>query len=125
MTTETDVTQQAALLYSELFKNYVLPDIPEYREHWDNLAAGEAVQGVGSAEDCVKACAANEDCFQSRYNGEECMLGLESFTLGVSHTMENEKKWVSSWNKTRIERWVERQEPCGNPDFHFRTDLWC
>jgi hypothetical protein len=53
------------------------------------------------------------------------MLGTKSIQLGVPRAIENGKKWYSSWNRTRIQEWVEKQEPCGDAIFQFRTDLLC
>jgi len=113
------------LLFSELFIDLVANIIPDYLEDWDNMSTGETINDLPSIEACDKACIENKDCFQFSYNGPECRLSTDTFTLGVPRTPEDGNRWRSTWNKNRIMNWVLKQKPCGAAKFSFKTDVSC
>jgi hypothetical protein len=116
---------QEPLLFSELFIDLVANIIPDYLEDWDNMSTGETINDLPSIEACDKACIENKDCFQFSYNGPECRLSTDTFTLGVPRTPEDGNQWRSTWNKNRIMNWVLKQKPCGAAKFSFKTDVSC
>ncbi|KAF4629430.1 hypothetical protein G7Y89_g8721 [Cudoniella acicularis] len=108
------VDRTAPLTYSELFKDLIFDTIPDSLTDWDNMSDNEKLKDIDSVEDCTAACAKNTDCFQSVYDGEECRLGTQNFRLGIFQKPEDGKKWQSSWNRTRIQKWVSKQKPCSD-----------
>ncbi|KAF2103943.1 hypothetical protein NA57DRAFT_50799 [Rhizodiscina lignyota] len=112
------------LLYSELYKDLVAEMIPDSRKGWDSMPIGETISDIGSAKACEKACRNNPQCFQTSYDGDNCILGTDSFRLGENRTTDG-KRWQSSWNKTRISEWIAAQYPCGEAKFGFRYDRAC
>jgi hypothetical protein len=110
-----DVHVQAAVTYSEIFNGLVLESIPsESRTDWDNSSGDETIKDIDSMESCIAACSKNDKCLQLRYNGDECMLSTKKVKLGEVHKpkKDDEKKWQSGWNQTRIAEWASRQTPC-------------
>jgi hypothetical protein len=110
---------QIPVLYSEVFKNLIINRIPDSIDDWDNGGKDETVSDIDSVESCIEACANNPECFQSLFNGEECTLGTKNFRFGEKREPEDGKTWQSSWNITRIEAWVSKQEPCAEITFPF------
>ncbi|KAF4626569.1 hypothetical protein G7Y89_g11592 [Cudoniella acicularis] len=112
--------KSAPVLYAEIFKDLLFDTIPDELADWDNMAKDEAVSNITSVEGCIEACANNSDCFQSLYTGDECSLGTKNFRFGEKHAPEGNKKWQSSWNRTRIAAWVSKQTPCNSVAFPFQ-----
>ncbi|KAG4431313.1 hypothetical protein IFR05_013210 [Cadophora sp. M221] len=107
--------QNAPLLYSELFRDWVFDMIPDHDlEEWDNRSEGITVHNIASAEDCKRACGEQSDCMQSLYKGDTCVLGKGGeIVFGERHeAQDGEGRRQSSWNKTRIADWVSRQSKC-------------
>ncbi|KAF1982370.1 glycosyltransferase family 31 protein [Aulographum hederae CBS 113979] len=99
--------------FSEIFTDLVLQSIPEksYKD-WDNLA--DDVKGHADSWDiCKSGCEDDPDCLTYSWDGDECAIGKTKIRIGAKRVDEaGKKKWRSGWNKTRIEEWVGRQEPC-------------
>jgi hypothetical protein len=120
--TTADVKVQAPVSFSELFHGLVFETIPsESLADWDSSSEDEAVANIKSMEACIAACANKIECLQSRFNGEKCALGTKNARLGEVHNPQdkNEKRWQSSWNRTRIAEWASRQKTCGEVVFPF------
>lgn len=113
---------QVPVTYSELFHGLVLGSIPhEPRADWDNSSGDETVPNINSMEACITACANKANCLQLRFNGDECALGTKKAKLGELQKAggQNEKRWQSSWNGTRIAEWALRQKSCRKVVFPF------
>ncbi|KAL2063776.1 hypothetical protein VTL71DRAFT_5581 [Oculimacula yallundae] len=107
--------QNAPLLYSELFRDFVLDMIPDADlEDWDNGSEGTKVPDVTSNEDCKIACEKQPECMQALYKGGACVLGKNGeIVFGKKDKSKIvAEKSQSSWNKTRIREWVSRQSKC-------------
>lgn len=106
--------------YSELFHGLVFDTIPSGpRVDWDNSSGDVIVTGISSMEACTAACAADTECLQLRFNGDECVLSTKVAKLGAEHNNkeQGEKRWQSSWNRTRIATWASKQGSCGQLAF--------
>ncbi|KAH7327135.1 hypothetical protein BKA65DRAFT_528149 [Rhexocercosporidium sp. MPI-PUGE-AT-0058] len=113
--------KSSPVLYSELFVDLVWNFLPDSLENWDNMSDGITVPEIHTAENCAKACEMNRHCLQSLFNGNECKLGTAKIIFGEKHDVGNgEKKWQSTWNKTRIAAWVSKQKRCGTIKFPFQ-----
>ncbi|KAH7317766.1 hypothetical protein BKA65DRAFT_515163 [Rhexocercosporidium sp. MPI-PUGE-AT-0058] len=109
--------KSSPVTYEELFNNLVSDLIPDQLADWDNLSKDGIIPNIASVDACTHACQANPKCLQSRYDGAECAIGTKHIALGKKHTPKDGVRWGSSWNKTRIADWVQRQKPCGKPKF--------
>ncbi|KAK2623824.1 hypothetical protein QTJ16_007005 [Diplocarpon rosae] len=115
---------EAPLRYHELFTDFISDMIPESRENWDNMSNGVVVPGIVSAPDCIGACQDNPSCLQSLWKGDLCSLGTDKIVLGEAHERgEGDKTWHSTWNKTRIWRWVSEQAKCSDVFFPYEDGV--
>jgi hypothetical protein len=94
------------------------------RENWDNQASdkgefgktGGVLKEAASFKECARSCEYDDHCFQYSHHGNKCHLGM-SVRFGDAKLPDEEGKWSSGWNMTRLANWISQQVPCGNIEF--------
>jgi hypothetical protein len=72
------------LLYKDVFKHYVLPQMYRRRNHWDNLS--ERSTSITSLSECEAACISQSACLQYSFSNKTCRT---SDTARLGRTKEN------------------------------------
>jgi hypothetical protein len=112
------------LTHSDILNELWMGSMNTYRENWDNQASdkgefgktGGVLKKTASFEDCALACVHDDGCFQYSHHGKRCHWGM-SVRFGDEKSPDEEGKWSSAWNMTRLVDWISQQQPCGNVEF--------
>jgi hypothetical protein len=132
--------------HGDVFRAFVEPHLIPAREDWNNLSGDQMYLKQGytdrkfsdgelsrakkdglseaethaheSFEACAGACAGESRCLQYRWQDGMCQLGW-SIRLGRPMKRDNVEKnrWMSGWNLTRIDDFVQQQKPCGKVEW--------
>ncbi|KAF2172564.1 glycosyltransferase family 31 protein [Zasmidium cellare ATCC 36951] len=99
------------LHHRDTFKLYVMPNITQERNHWNNTPEVPApdTQGI-TLEDCRERCEENDDCLQYALGPDGCSTGREP-RMG-----QEDETTTAGWMPERIEEWVKDLDHCWNKD---------
>lgn len=120
-----DFSLQIPLTHSEIFKDFIVPSLPSYRDNWDGtfaVEAGEFLQkpelalDSTSFEQCSSACQDDEKCFQYSHHNNTCYIG-RTIRLGFAKEADQGGLWRSGWDIARISNWLQIQPECGEASF--------
>ncbi|KAJ5820327.1 hypothetical protein N7474_005918 [Penicillium riverlandense] len=100
------------LLHSDLFREYLYPEIATQptRLDWDNNAEDDQPFAT-SFEDCREVCEAQKGCVQFVFKGGSCYTG------GNPRLGNKASDAVSGWLTTRIRKMMDNKGLCSAPDW--------
>ncbi|KAG9231123.1 hypothetical protein BJ875DRAFT_517942 [Amylocarpus encephaloides] len=112
------------LTHADILNELWLGSMTTSRQDWDNQASdpgefgqtGGVLKETASFEDCIQACEDDEKCFQYSHHGNKCHIGM-SVRYGDKKKADDEGKWYSGWNMTRLADWISKQPHCDKIEF--------
>ncbi|KAL1895159.1 hypothetical protein Cpir12675_003342 [Ceratocystis pirilliformis] len=137
----TDDVKNKPMLVRDIYTKFVAPRVKERIDVWDNMSDDILLfdkndernhkwqdweisripkdeemtptlrDAYHSAENCKAACDSFGDCFQWRFHNGLCSFS-RSFRLGRPHHDDDQGRWVSGWNLSRIQDFIDRESEC-------------
>ncbi|KAL2887013.1 putative glycosyltransferase family 31 protein [Ceratocystis lukuohia] len=137
----TDDVKNKPMLIKDIYTKFVAPRVKERIDIWDNMSDDILLfdknderthkwqdweisripkdeemtpalrDAYHSVENCKAACDSFNDCFQWRFHNGLCSFS-RSFRLGRPHHDDDRGRWVSGWNLSRIQDFIDHEGEC-------------
>lgn len=104
------------LRHKDVFHNYVLPQLTDERDDWDNHSDKEK-ETASSFLACRNACKSDPACMQFSVSGYTCKTST-ALKLGRKAAAAPAEQVKSGWMVDRIDPFIKRMESaCGSKDW--------
>ncbi|EMC95053.1 glycosyltransferase family 31 protein [Baudoinia panamericana UAMH 10762] len=100
--------EESVMYHSDVFKQFILPDIPTERMAWSNMPPDDNLPHIPqlSMDACRRVCEVNDQCVQYSAGPDGCSV---TNMANLGHAAEGME---SAWMSDRIETWLYEMDKC-------------